>query len=298
MAQPVIPEVAGAVQTPTAIIVNVPSAAAEEGKQQDDSQQWYFQRFSDQLQEYENRMATIVNNSRMWLSLTYSFLFAIAITRIVLYFYLAKAYTESLITSDRTMIIIEACLSIIWLGYSINQFVSKLKLTYIENVRWTSLMYVLFCVQYFSVSYWVIETIFGYMPLVYGIVSVVLFVIYGFLAEKSPNTLAVTVYIILMFFLIECMVRLVMCKCYNPWKAPDTQQFVRKEIPIHLYLDTKYTQKSCGICLKDFSKDEKICCLSCHATHIFHSECLKEWLNHNFYCPFCRATISPAAAAN
>ena len=55
----------------------------------------------------------------------------------------------------------------------------------------------------------------------------------------------------------------------------------------------------CSICLADFHlrrKDENIpgdsvIQLGCNKQHIFHSECLKEWVKFNFTCPICREVV-------
>jgi len=279
------------VENPNAIVVNVPNSA-DEIQRQENLQRWYFQKFSDWAQEHEARISSIINNNKFWLIFSYTLLFLVAVARIAIYFFVAKFYDKEFISGDRTMIVIEASLSLIWVGYFLNQFISKLRLTYIENVRWTSLMYVLFCVQYFSLSYWVIETVFEYTPKGFGISIVVLFVIYGFISEKSPNTLALTVYCILMIFIFELIIRILTCQCYNPWNEPEPAQFVRKELGIINYSSATSSQKNCGICLKEFIDNEKVCPLSCHPTHVFHSECLKEWLNRNYFCPFCRAVVT------
>ena len=54
--------------------------------------------------------------------------------------------------------------------------------------------------------------------------------------------------------------------------------------------------KQCSICLMDFNirqKDENICGdsvvqLPCNKQHIFHTDCLKEWVTTQFTCPICR----------
>ena len=45
----------------------------------------------------------------------------------------------------------------------------------------------------------------------------------------------------------------------------------------------------CIICLEIFLKDDMITTLSCF--HIFHSLCLKEWMNFKSTCPMCRSDI-------
>ena len=49
----------------------------------------------------------------------------------------------------------------------------------------------------------------------------------------------------------------------------------------------------CGCCLEPFNKNENVVQLKCHATHVFHRQCLIEWsARGSLSCPFCRAPIS------
>ena len=49
-------------------------------------------------------------------------------------------------------------------------------------------------------------------------------------------------------------------------------------------------EKVCSICLSEFQDQEMVCKLP-ECNHIFHSECIKEWLVRNHICPFCRNDI-------
>ncbi|KAF9666780.1 hypothetical protein SADUNF_Sadunf16G0264200 [Salix dunnii] len=46
----------------------------------------------------------------------------------------------------------------------------------------------------------------------------------------------------------------------------------------------------CVICLDDFQKGEDCCVLS-SCKHVFHSGCLKQWLDKNQSCPLCRNSV-------
>ena len=50
--------------------------------------------------------------------------------------------------------------------------------------------------------------------------------------------------------------------------------------------------ETCVICQMDFKDDEEIAELNCNDKHIFHSECIKEWLTHQMICPTCRKPVS------
>lgn len=47
---------------------------------------------------------------------------------------------------------------------------------------------------------------------------------------------------------------------------------------------------SCAICIEDVSIGEKITELPCK--HLFHHECIKQWLSEHGTCPHCRRSIT------
>ena len=55
-------------------------------------------------------------------------------------------------------------------------------------------------------------------------------------------------------------------------------------------LESSNEQKSCIICLNDFALSEKVITLPC--LHIFHSNCIRPWLNSNDECPICKHNIN------
>lgn len=50
---------------------------------------------------------------------------------------------------------------------------------------------------------------------------------------------------------------------------------------------------SCAICMEDFNEndDKKVAELNCSKFHIFHVQCIKEWIKNNDTCPNCREKI-------
>ena len=48
--------------------------------------------------------------------------------------------------------------------------------------------------------------------------------------------------------------------------------------------------ESCAICLDDFKEGDgkQIAELSCNEKHIYHLDCLSEWVKKNENCPICR----------
>ncbi|GLJ55426.1 hypothetical protein SUGI_1190000 [Cryptomeria japonica] len=45
---------------------------------------------------------------------------------------------------------------------------------------------------------------------------------------------------------------------------------------------------TCPICSEDFVLGEEAIEMPCHPTHIFHSHCIKPWLQEHYTCPNCR----------
>ncbi len=53
--------------------------------------------------------------------------------------------------------------------------------------------------------------------------------------------------------------------------------------------DDDETERCC-ICLNDFAEDESIRRLPC--LHIFHKDCIDEWLRRNHKCPLCNMSVA------
>ena len=57
--------------------------------------------------------------------------------------------------------------------------------------------------------------------------------------------------------------------------------------------DPKIDEKKCSICMTKFADDDDISILKCN--HIFHEDCIKEWLKeYNYRCPVCRCETGTA----
>lgn len=46
------------------------------------------------------------------------------------------------------------------------------------------------------------------------------------------------------------------------------------------------------ICCEDFTEDAIVSELNCDERHIFHTECLTEWMRQKTICPLCKRTVS------
>lgn len=57
--------------------------------------------------------------------------------------------------------------------------------------------------------------------------------------------------------------------------------------------DIQYeTNKECSICCNDFEIKEKIIKLTCK--HIYHTGCIRGWLEIKYQCPLCEKCINPS----
>ena len=52
--------------------------------------------------------------------------------------------------------------------------------------------------------------------------------------------------------------------------------------------DIPDSDKTCSICLEDFSDEKEILILDCK--HIYHNECIIEWIYKDTSCPLCRSS--------
>lgn len=77
-------------------------------------------------------------------------------------------------------------------------------------------------------------------------------------------------------------------KIGNVSKGLDNIQI--KNIPIDLYKKGKYNNDKCIICQYEYKLREKVKLLPCK--HIFHPECIDEWLKNEKKCPFCKTEVN------
>ena len=59
---------------------------------------------------------------------------------------------------------------------------------------------------------------------------------------------------------------------------------------VSMKIDKSVYQDSCVICINDFKRNETI--LKLHCNHIFHENCIEEWLQIKMECPICRKIIN------
>jgi len=225
------------------------------------------------------------------LAFTYGLLIGVIIGRISIHCYLLALHNSLVPTYEKIVVIGDTCISAAWLVYSIDLCITKWNLNYLENPDRASMLYIIFCMQYYLLCTWSVNALYTTFWTNFGIALVVLFFAYGFLSEKSPNIQAIVSYLLFVVLTFELIIRAILCKCSNPCGTPERMTF-QKELSIYLYDKTQFDQKSCSICLHDFADKEKVCPLPCHKTHVFHIECLSEWITRNSCCPYCRTPVT------
>lgn len=93
--------------------------------------------------------------------------------------------------------------------------------------------------------------------------------------------------LVLGFF--ETLLRLILGKISCPDKKEKTKSY-----SYGLYnFNDQYANSLiiCTICLGELDKNSSFCTLHCHQTHIFHEDCILEWIKNENGCPICRTPI-------
>lgn len=61
------------------------------------------------------------------------------------------------------------------------------------------------------------------------------------------------------------------------------------QCPAKKYLDVEHDDDACSICINQLEPDDLVRILPCE--HIFHSECIYDWMCKSLSCPLCRKNI-------
>lgn len=70
------------------------------------------------------------------------------------------------------------------------------------------------------------------------------------------------------------------------------QEKYKIKINYNAYFNNKENEEEnnfCCICLQQYKIEENVIEMSCN--HLYHSECIEEWLNNNPTCPICRTDV-------
>lgn len=78
---------------------------------------------------------------------------------------------------------------------------------------------------------------------------------------------------------------------YDNYRQPLDEEII-DSLPIVKIKDiNKLDEDKCIICMENFKENDDTISLPC--IHIFHSECIKKWLQIQDYCPICKFVIVP-----
>lgn len=62
------------------------------------------------------------------------------------------------------------------------------------------------------------------------------------------------------------------------------------KLQVVLFSELETDEKNCSICLDEFVSDSKLYTIPCK--HLFHKDCLEDWVAENYKCPVCRGEIA------
>lgn len=125
----------------------------------------------------------------------------------------------------------------------------------------------------------------------------VLFCIYWIIAVLHFLAFILLALYLIILIPIEFVIRLISCKLVMPYYTivPDSTLNYGGTIPDSTkqfeFNSTIFKINKCIICLELFHNKSTIYVLKCHETHIFHVNCLKEWVKRKYECPSCRRFI-------
>ena len=72
-------------------------------------------------------------------------------------------------------------------------------------------------------------------------------------------------------------------------KTNPAQKFIKLLKAKSTTLLKRVEKEVCSICLDELDVDKKVCLLRC--THMFHENCIVEWLGGENTCPLCRCKV-------
>jgi hypothetical protein len=104
--------------------------------------------------------------------------------------------------------------------------------------------------------------------------------------------------IIFVFILLIYLVYFIFQKMKNLKQKNMTLGLIRsiKSFKYHSLMQQCEPDEECSICCAEYGAEEIVCRLNCNPRHIFHKECLVNWIKiGSNSCPICRAIIDHPA---
>ena len=62
------------------------------------------------------------------------------------------------------------------------------------------------------------------------------------------------------------------------------------------FKNVKTNDNTCTICCTQFENDDSVILLNCN--HIFHKECINEWIHYKAECPLCKTSVNVTQKEN
>ena len=62
------------------------------------------------------------------------------------------------------------------------------------------------------------------------------------------------------------------------------------------FKNVKTKDNTCTICCTEFENDDSVILLNCN--HIFHKECINEWIHYKAECPLCKTSVNVTQKEN
>ena len=124
-----------------------------------------------------------------------------------------------------------------------------------------------------------------YRPLQMSILNLVAMVLF--------YTLVLSPYLTIVF-LIPLYIYEVLRAHSNRRKKQLTKHYLIKSMPSiafnkKLFKDENMILDECLICMEEFKEGEDyVTPLACDARHMYHSDCIEQWLKNDNSCPFCK----------
>ena len=107
-------------------------------------------------------------------------------------------------------------------------------------------------------------------------------------------------YIIFFICFFPCIAYVYISEVYEEYKTKRNTRRLQEEleeIGFDEYLEKKSgidntkgdaDVMTCAICTEDFTNKDKVIVLKCSNKHVFHSSCLRQWVENKAICPICR----------
>ena len=109
------------------------------------------------------------------------------------------------------------------------------------------------------------------------------------LYSTATLVLCASVPILIFGFICELVARILTCQLILPQEEAVTKYF---EYEAYFINPAGQNAAECIICLGKIEQNELVSSLKCHESHLFHTECLLEWVKKQSGCPICRQQIN------